>query len=87
METNKSSTQNVNIYPRYQHDCERCYFLGHAGQNDLWFCPLHGGECIQRFGDEGFEYGSISLEYAPMSRHKAYFQIRMLILEMGITCE
>lgn len=53
--------------PRYEHDCERCIFLGQSGRFDLYFAD-HGGinygyepadaTIIARFGDEGSAYNS-----------------------------
>ena len=49
--------------PRYRHNCPGCMFMGHHGNYDLYTCP--GGSfpcCIARFGDEGSEYSSMSME-------------------------
>jgi len=54
--------------PQYQHDCERCVFLGRATAPeqdtlplaDLWLCPSDSGAhtLIRRYSSEGSEYAS-----------------------------
>ena len=57
--------------PVYQHDCERCIFLGNMSYSgrwvpegiisvDLYVClqRINGATFIARFGDEGSEYMS-----------------------------
>jgi hypothetical protein len=50
----------------FQHDCDNCTFLGNTkieGEiSDLYFCPKGAdSDLIARFGNEGWEYRSISL--------------------------
>lgn len=46
--------------PRFQHDCDRCHFLGVSTLgNDLYFCKnRYGGSLISR----GHDYGSYPLD-------------------------
>lgn len=50
--------------PRYTHDCDECYFLGHADADDVYVCMQgeRGASAIptiiRRFGSKGWEYGS-----------------------------
>ena len=48
---------------RYQHDCDKCVFLGEFNQYDLYCCPERessacGPTMLARYGNEGFEYTS-----------------------------
>jgi hypothetical protein len=43
---------SANGEPRYQHDCDKCHFLGQDAENDLYFCPRGGiPTVVARFGD------------------------------------
>lgn len=44
-----------NPFPRYKHDCSKCYFLGHHNEYDLYFCPeqVTGPTVIARYGIDG----------------------------------
>lgn len=48
--------------PQYQHDCDKCKFLGHVNDKDLYFCEagaLHkDGTIILRNSSEGYDYHS-----------------------------
>lgn len=62
--------------PRFQHDCDRCVFLGSDEVYDFYFCrgnekkPVeHTATVIARFGSDGPEYGS-GLEIALALEHK-----------------
>jgi hypothetical protein len=54
--------------PQYQHDCDRCVFLGRATAPeqdmlplaDLWLCPCDSGAhtLIRRYSSEGSDYAS-----------------------------
>jgi hypothetical protein len=48
--------------PKFQHDCERCKFLGHSKKHaaDLYYCEgaVLGISLIARTGNDGWEYGS-----------------------------
>jgi hypothetical protein len=68
--------------PRYQHDCERCVYLGTIvlddGENDLYFCPPEPGRpgartsLVARYGDDGPEYASMPPEYGDASPRLAF---------------
>jgi hypothetical protein len=52
------------VQPRFEHDCEKCVFLGRLGlpegYYDLYFCE-QGRDfptVIARFGDDGPDYNS-----------------------------
>jgi hypothetical protein len=48
-------------YPRYEHDCNHCVFLGQYGEYDLYYCPqpmIHLPTIVARFGDWGGDYHS-----------------------------
>jgi hypothetical protein len=38
--------------PRFEHDCDRCTYLGREGDSDLYFCGEHytGPTVIARYG-------------------------------------
>lgn len=45
--------------PQFEHDCERCVYLGRHEDRDVYVCPQYGWPTIvQRFGDRGSEYNS-----------------------------
>jgi hypothetical protein len=52
--------------PRYQHDCDRCKFLGQHGKVDIYWCPTVATDpvslsltpVIGRFGNEGEQYAA-----------------------------
>jgi hypothetical protein len=59
--------------PRYQHDCDKCQFLGQDAKHDLYFCPQGGRPTvIARYGDEGHEYmsGLFSAHIEPLDEAK-----------------
>lgn len=61
--------------PRYQHDCERCQFLGQHNEADLYFCERvgFGPTVIARYGDEGLDYISglvMAQHYADLAEAK-----------------
>jgi len=58
--------------PRYEHDCDRCIFLGEDGIYDLYYCD-RTPTVVCRYGNEGREYGS-GLVFA------------LTIMEGGKTC-
>ncbi len=44
---------------RFEHDCERCAFLGQFKEYDLYFCPQNGiPTIVARWGNGGPEYTS-----------------------------
>ena len=49
--------------PRYEHDCDKCKYLGRWNEHDLWFCPqgsLGGkGSILARVSSEPADYQSI----------------------------
>jgi hypothetical protein len=45
--------------PRYQHDCDKCAFLGQDANYDLYFCSQGSlPTVIARYGDDAQEYMS-----------------------------
>jgi hypothetical protein len=46
--------------PKFTHDCDRCAFLGHYHNHDLYACARNGkiDTVIARYGDKGPEYAS-----------------------------
>ncbi len=62
---NKAATDSMALaiaayelaYPRFEHDCNVCVFLGQFAGQDLYYCP---GEptVTARFGNKGEEYSS-----------------------------
>lgn len=45
--------------PRYKHDCNRCVYLGHLQEFDLYACPQGGNPTIvARFSSKGGDYFS-----------------------------
>lgn len=46
-----------NVKPRHEHDCEKCIFLGHLNDLDIYKCGKNRNlNYIARFGDDG-QYG------------------------------
>lgn len=46
--------------PRYEHNCDRCEFLGHLLGHDLYYCE-QGSDLptiVARYGNEGPDYAS-----------------------------
>jgi hypothetical protein len=45
---------------RFEHDCEKCTFLGNDGEHDLYFCMQMGSmpTVIARYGNGGPDYAS-----------------------------
>ena len=64
----------------YKHDCGNCRFLGNFYFNeemhDLYFCPKGNySDLIARFGDEGWEYASLSLDtFLHLSKQGAHVE-------------
>jgi hypothetical protein len=56
---------------RFRHDCDRCIFLGEVGPHDLYICPPNEtwrrASVVARYGDEGFDYTSMPVEYAEIN--------------------
>jgi len=55
------------LTPRFEHDCDRCVFLGIEGEHDLYFCVQGDGRptVVARYGDNGPDYTS-ALELADL---------------------
>jgi hypothetical protein len=58
--------------PKFQHDCDKCEFLGHYFDHDVYVCLPQGfescegataGSIIARHGDDGPEYASSPLPH------------------------
>ena len=47
--------------PKFQHDCEKCRFLGHFHGHDIYICKateLSYSNILARYGNDGPEYAS-----------------------------
>jgi len=46
--------------PKFKHDCEKCIFLGHYNEKDLYFCDQNSTNptLIQRYSDDSGDYFS-----------------------------
>ena len=54
--------------PHYEHDCEKCVFLGRSsdGYTDLYFCNASDGPTVvARYGSLGHQYTSLLVEMVP----------------------
>lgn len=51
------------ILPRYSHDCERCRFVGHAGDADCYVCEGEDA-VVRRYSDEPADYSSFPIAIA-----------------------
>jgi len=48
---------------KFEHDCDRCQWIGHRNEQDWWFCPsCDGGTMLKRYGDDGPDYGSMPVD-------------------------
>jgi hypothetical protein len=55
--------------PVYQHDCDKCKFLGtiktkdngYGEQHDVYWCSGTLGSLLARYGNEGWEYASFMI--------------------------
>lgn len=48
---------NLEFEPRFEHDCDKCIFLGHYNEHDLYFCPQGGSPTvIARWSSDGPDY-------------------------------
>lgn len=69
--------------PRYEHDCERCIYLGTHREFDLYICPLGRQTVIARSSDKPGDYqsGMVFAEQAlsyPLSKALAFSKQRGL---------
>jgi len=61
--------KGINLPARFEHDCDRCEFLGQYREYDLYFCPSEP-TIICRFSSHGHEYKSglvfaLTVDYSP----------------------
>lgn len=50
--------------PRYQHDCNKCVFIGHRDTADVYLCVHQDRHTIIfRFSSEGSDYASQTLRH------------------------
>jgi hypothetical protein len=49
---------NYSENPQYDHDCDRCKFLGHVLGNDLYWCEGSDETIIQRHSSKDSDYSS-----------------------------
>lgn len=55
----------------HDHDCPACTFVGKHNETDLYFCVTGSPSLVARYGDDGPEYSSISIDtYVKLQRHK-----------------
>lgn len=68
---------------RYEHDCEKCIFLGCWEEYDLYFCSgvTRGSTVVARYGDDGHEYTS-GLDLADITPPLAEARARAEKLEL-----
>lgn len=52
------------VNPLFQHDCDRCCFLGRLDRLDLYVCAGATGALVARFSDEPEDSGSLG-RFAP----------------------
>jgi len=72
--------RKVKTEPRYNHDCNRCEFLGTHEEYDLYFCPDEP-TIIARYGNEDGEYGSGLVFAVSCSQHEKYKKALRLALK------
>lgn len=48
----------IDTFPRYEHDCNYCHFLGKHEDADLYACVGKNPTVIARTSDEGSDYTS-----------------------------
>jgi len=51
--------ENVNMKPRFCHDCDSCIFLGQYGKYDLYVCPNGGRGGREAFRAKGSFNGMV----------------------------
>jgi len=44
--------------PVFEHDCDKCVFLGHYEKHDLYYCGENIGTVIARWSSNGPDYAS-----------------------------
>ena len=52
---NSRLLSSVSHKPRYEHDCNKCFYLGWLEEFDIYIC---GETILYRYGNERHEYGS-----------------------------
>ena len=52
---NSRLLSSVSHKPRYEHDCNKCFYLGWLEEFDIYIC---GETILYRYGNEDSEYGS-----------------------------
>lgn len=66
----------------YKHDCDKCVFLGHYHEHDLYVCP-NGPTVLGRFGDIGYEYLS-GLLFATPSGNDVLYEAKTRAISKGL---
>jgi hypothetical protein len=65
------------VMPRYNHDCDKCVFLGEYEEYDLYFCgqgTLLTSTVIARYSNNGEDYTSgidFATHYPPLIEAKS----------------
>jgi len=60
--------------PRWNHECDKCKFLGTFGEEDVYLCGTHreesavGPTLLRRYGNEPSEYSSGDIGYSVPGR-------------------
>ena len=51
--------------PKFQHDCEKCQFMGHYLDHDMYYCDQSefSPTVVVRYGSQGPEYQSGIFEH------------------------
>lgn len=77
--------------PRYEHDCERCVWLGRYKTYDFWWCPSSEGptfaSVIGRWSSDGPDYISMHPPGAfahPLKERAWYTEILRRAQERGL---
>ena len=82
----------LTIKPLYQHDCDKCRFLGGVVDNlgsgiqmlDAYHCPGSlGGSFILRYGNDGPEYMSGPVDVVMTMNHRSRRRILRGYLRLG----
>jgi hypothetical protein len=67
--------------PKYDHDCDRCQFLGTFDGHDLYYCPGGGPTIIARYSSDGPDYSSgMTFGEKPLTHEFACIHLRVAYL-------
>lgn len=69
--------------PRYEHDCDRCVYLGQHQEHDLYYCEQDaaGRTLVARYGSDGSDYYSSGIALAII---QPLVEARRLATEYGL---